>query len=207
MGCWVFKKETKLDSFLAKKQYPQRKLLSFLNWHSAWHIGAFWKKNLYGLPFHFWNWNLQFLHFQKIYFCCSGLAKHLMSMQTGGQKKPKSCPRSLWTTPNFNFAMLYLLKWCPIFDDLPLCQFIIYNHFLWGYWFLAKNLSNFENLATHITIIYAKRSYEKMHYFSALLHSLKKKSGTVAGFCTDLLALYTVNKKRMIKGKHFVIFI
>ena len=36
-----------------------------------------------------------------------------------------------------------LLKWCPIFDSWPLNQFSKFNNFLWAYWFLGKNLSNF----------------------------------------------------------------
>ena len=41
------------------------------------------------------------------------------------------------------FKPLYLLKWCPIFDDSLLHQFTKYNNFLLVYWFLCKNLSNF----------------------------------------------------------------
>ena len=38
------------------------------------------------------------------------------------------------------FETLYVLKWCPIFDDSTPCQFTKYNNFFWGYWFLPKNL-------------------------------------------------------------------
>ena len=36
-----------------------------------------------------------------------------------------------------------LLKWCPIFDSLPLIQNSKFNNFLWVCWFLCKNISNF----------------------------------------------------------------
>ena len=38
---------------------------------------------------------------------------------------------------------LHFLKRCPIFDTSPLHQFSKFNNFLWVYWFLGKNLSNF----------------------------------------------------------------
>ena len=41
---------------------------------------------------------------------------------------------------------LYLLKWCPSFDNSLLHQFKKYNNFLLVYWFLCKNLSNFVSL-------------------------------------------------------------
>ena len=44
------------------------------------------------------------------------------------------------------FKSIYFLKWCPIFDSLPLLQFSKFNNFLWACWFLAKNLSSFVSL-------------------------------------------------------------
>ena len=44
------------------------------------------------------------------------------------------------------FMTLYLLKWCPIFDDSSLHQFNKYNNFLAECWFLTKNVSNFVSL-------------------------------------------------------------
>ena len=41
------------------------------------------------------------------------------------------------------FKSLYLLKWCPIFDSFPLILNSKFNNFLWGSWFLCKNLSKF----------------------------------------------------------------
>ena len=41
------------------------------------------------------------------------------------------------------FWVALLLKWCPIFDSLPLHQFSKFNNFLWVCWSLGKNLSNF----------------------------------------------------------------
>ena len=32
-----------------------------------------------------------------------------------------------------NCEVIYFLKWCPIFDSLPLCQFKKYNNSLWGH--------------------------------------------------------------------------
>ena len=57
---------------------------------------------------------------------------------------------------NINSKSLYFLKWCPIFDRSTLHQFSKLNNFLWVWWFLGKNLSNFvpplENLTTPITM-------------------------------------------------------
>ena len=41
------------------------------------------------------------------------------------------------------FKSLYLKKWCPIFDSSLIILNSKFNHFLWGCWFLCKNLSNF----------------------------------------------------------------
>ena len=41
----------------------------------------------------------------------------------------------------YEFRGANFLKWCPIFDSLPLCQFKKYNNALWVSWFLGQNLS------------------------------------------------------------------
>ena len=46
-----------------------------------------------------------------------------------------------------NFRVTLLLKWCPIFDSLPLQQFSKVNNFLWACCFSDKNLFHFVPLA------------------------------------------------------------
>ena len=49
--------------------------------------------------------------------------------------------RNLWMI--IFYSALYFLKRCSIFDPSPLTQFWKFNNFLWVWWFLRKNISNF----------------------------------------------------------------
>ena len=71
------------------------------------------------------------------------------------------------------------------------CQFTEYNNFLWGYWFLAKNLTNF---------VFLPWKLDNPYYHSALttewtdsfLHSedIKLHVGFVIGLLNDHLIFY-----------------
>ena len=57
------------------------------------------------------------------------------------------------------FKSLYLVEWCPIFDNSPLTQFSKFNNFLWVCWFLGKNLSNFVPPAWKLNNPYSHNMY------------------------------------------------
>ena len=67
------------------------------------------------------------------------------------------------------FKSLYLVKWCPIFDNSPLTQFSKFNTFLWVWCFLGKNISNFvptfENSTTRIAILWVQRKSRRRRTF------------------------------------------
>ena len=55
---------------------------------------------------------------------------------------------------SINFKSLLFLKWCPIFDSLPLVQFSKFNDFFCVCWFFAKNQPNFVPLPWKLYIRY-----------------------------------------------------
>ena len=60
------------------------------------------------------------------------------------QKNTNSGPHfSLTFFDKINFQITLLLKWGHIFDSSPIIQNSKFNKFLWVWWFLCKNLSNF----------------------------------------------------------------
>ena len=121
MVIWVvnFSREcTKLDRFLSKNHYTQRKLLYFVNWHTVASCQKLSKSEFQSL-FSKSKINGIFLIFFHLWIHITLGANFLIT--------------SIFETLNH-------LKWCPIFDDSPPHQFTKYNNFFRGYFFLAINL-------------------------------------------------------------------
>ena len=130
----------------------------FVNWHSGelsknakiWllKINRFFLIFFHIRPFRNWWYGIQLVG--KVLF---SFLKFLIPTRGNQFRGPFFVKGVFWLLQTI-FELLYFLKRCPIFDDSPLYQFTKYNNFLLGYWFLAKNLSNFEsfeNLTAHIT--------------------------------------------------------
>ena len=98
---------TKLESFLHKNQYTQRKLLSFKLW-----INVELSKNV----------NTKKCAPKLVFFNEKKMRKIQMIFEIGNW---------LWKS---NFGTFW---------QLAIIQISKFNNFLWVYWFLGKNISNF----------------------------------------------------------------
>ena len=81
-----------------------------------------------------------------------------------------------WFSPNFK--SLYFLKWCLIFDSLPLLKFSQVNNLIWIQSFFSQDLSNFISLPW------------KLH--NRYCHSIKLSSSFLV-FWLDCFLSYSIN--------------